>query len=104
MKSHSPLSNENIPSPTVRSAHWVVEEGTFRLSSRPFPLILQEWLLSGKPQLEMRSDYNNHLWELLANFLMRSCSNMEWTVTISYLPTQQVVLTLIRWGSSQPKQ
>lgn len=104
MISHSQSNNESTPWPIASDVLWVVAGDMYHPNFQPFRVILQEWLLSGKHRLEMKLGYSNLLWELLANFLMLYSNNMVSTVTVSYLPTRQVVLILTRWESSPPKQ
>lgn len=96
MVSPSQLQKENIPWPNASVVLWGDEEGTSPPIFQPLQVILQGWLLSEKHQLGMKFENSNHLWVHLANFLMHYSLSMAWTVTVSYSPTQQVVIILTR--------
>lgn len=79
----------------VNDVHWDVVVDTSLQNSPTIQLVTQAWLSSGKPQLVMRFDNNNPLWEPLANFLMSSFLSMGWIVETFYSPTPVVAITRI---------
>lgn len=90
------LQKGNTPWPNASDALWVVEESTSHPTFQSFQSILQDWLSSEKPQLEMKLEPSSLLWVPLACFLMHYSHSMAWTVTVSYSQTLRVVITLTR--------
>lgn len=93
MASPLPSQKESILSLSVNGARWVVEVGTYPQNSHLLQSLLLDWLLLGKPQLEMRFEQGSPLWVPLANFLMRYLGSTTWTVVMSYSPMPRVVIS-----------
>jgi hypothetical protein len=94
--SHSLSKKESTHSLTAKNVPWVVEESTFLQSFQEVADVLLAWHLSGKHQLRMRFEKDDLLLAFLANYLTLFSLDTGWTVVVSFLPMQQVAITLTR--------